>query len=163
MEHEKAGLALYDKLFEVGDEFNLKPGCPNLIERIESSLLSYGNDIDIGDNPLECGFDKYVNLDNNIEFLGKEELKKVRAEGIKKKLMGVKIDAKGIAVTGSINMYDKSNNLIGELRSGSFNPMFKKVIGIAMVNKPYFKASQEIKVNIDGKNCIGKLCDLPFI
>ena len=37
MEHEEAGLALYDKLFEVGDEFNLKPGCPNLIERIESS------------------------------------------------------------------------------------------------------------------------------
>ena len=53
MEHEEAGLALYDKLFEVGGEFNLKPGCPNLIERIESTLLSYGNDIDIGDNPLE--------------------------------------------------------------------------------------------------------------
>ena len=163
MQHEKAGLALYDKLFEVGDEFNLKPGCPNLIERIESTLLSYGNDIDIGDNPLECGFDKYVHLDNDLEFLGKEELKKVKAEGIKKKLMGVKIDTQEIAVTGSINMYDNLNNLIGELRSASFNPMFKKVIGIAMVNKPYFKDSQEIKINIDGKICTGKLCDLPFI
>jgi len=163
MEHEEAGLALYDKLFEVGQEFNLKPGCPNLIERIESTLLSYGNDIDIGDNPLECGFDKFVNLDNDIEFLGKEELKKVKAEGIKKKLMGAKINAKSIAVTGSMNMYDSSNNLIGELRSGSFNPMFKQVIGIAMVNKPYFKASQEFKVDIDGKSCTGKLCDLPFI
>ena len=163
MEHEEAGLALYDKLFEVGEEFNLKPGCPNLIERIESTLLSYGNDIDIGDNPLECGFDKFVNLDNDIEFLGKEELKKVKAEGIQKKLMGVKINAKEIAVTGSMNMYDNSNNFIGELRSGSFNPMFNQVIGIAMVNKPYFKASQEFKVDIDGKSCTGKLCDLPFI
>ena len=163
MEHEEAGLAFYDKLFEVGVEFNLKPGCPNLIERIESSLLSYGNDIDIGDNPLECGFDKYVNLDNDLEFLGKDELKKVKSEGIKKKLMGAKINAKEIAVTGSINMYDNSNNLIGELRSGSFNPMFNQVIGIAMVNKPYFKASQEFKLDIDGKSCTGKLCDLPFI
>ncbi|RPG99122.1 MAG: dimethylsulfoniopropionate demethylase [Candidatus Pelagibacter sp. TMED118] len=163
MENEQAGLALYDKLFEIGEEFNLKPGCPNLIERIESTLLSYGNDIDIGDNPLECGFDKYVNLDSNIEFLGKEELKKVKAEGIQKKLMGVKINAKEIAVTGSMNMYDTSNNLIGELRSASFNPMFNQVIGIAMVNKPYFKASQEFKVDINGKSCIGKLCDLPFI
>ena len=163
MENEQAGLALYDKLFEIGEEFNLKPGCPNLIERIESTLLSYGNDIDIGDNPLECGFDKYVNLDSNIEFLGKEELKKVKAEGIQKKLMGVKINAKEIAVTGSMNMYDNSNNLIGELRSASFNPMFNQVIGIAMVNKPYFKASQEFKVDINGKSCIGKLCDLPFI
>ena len=77
--------------------------------------------------------------------------------------MGVKIDAKQIEVNGSINMYDNSNNLIGELRSGTFNPMFKQVIGIAMINKPYFKASQEIKINIDGKDCTGKLCDLPFI
>ena len=163
MEHEKAGLALYDKLFEQGDEFNLKPGCPNLIERIESSLLSYGNDIDIGDNPLECGFDKYVNLDTNVEFLGKEKLKKVKADGIKRKLMGVKIDADQIAVNSSINMYDKTKNLIGELRSGTYNPSFKQVIGIAMINKPYFKDSQEVKININGKDCTGKLCDLPFI
>ena len=163
MEHEKAGLALYDKLFEQGDEFNLKPGCPNLIERIESSLLSYGNDIDIGDNPLECGFDKYVNLDTNVEFLGKEELKKVKADGIKRKLMGVKIDADQIAVNNSINMYDKTKNLIGELRSGTYNPSFKQVIGIAMINEPYFNDTQEIVIKINGEDCTGKLCDLPFI
>ena len=148
---------------EVGVEFNIKPGAPNLIERLESSLLSYGNDMDLGDNPLECGFDKYVNLDNNLNFLGKEELKKIKAEGVKKKLMGVKIDTKEISVTGSINMYDKNSNLIGELRSGSYNPMFKHVIGIAMVNRPYFKASQEFKIDINGKSCSGKVCDLPFI
>ena len=103
MEHTEAGLALYDKLFEVGGEFNVKPGCPNLIERIESSLLSWGNDIDIHDNPFECGFDKYVNLDTGIDFIGKDALKKIKAEGIKKKLMGVKINAEEISVTGSMN------------------------------------------------------------
>ena len=60
-------------------------------------------------------------------------------------------------------MYDKDNKLIGELRSGSFNPMFKQVIGIAMENKPYFKDSQEFKIDIKGKSCSGKVCDLPFI
>ena len=163
VEHTKAGLALYDKLFEVGDEFNLKAGCPNLIERIESSLLSYGNDMDLGDNPYECGFDNYVNLDNDIEFLGKETLKKIRSEGIKKKLMGVKLDTNDISVTGSMNLYDSKNELIGELRSGSYNPMFKQAIGIAMIKKPYFEPSQEFKVNINGKNVSGKVCDLPFI
>ena len=163
MEHTKAGLALYDKLFEVGEEFNLKPGCPNLIERIESSLLSYGNDMDIGDNPFECGFDNYVNLDNDINFLGKDALKKIKAEGIKKKLMGVKIDAKEISVTGSMNLTDEKNQLIGELRSGCYNPMFKQVIGIAMVKKPFFKASQEFNIEINGKTASGKVCDLPFI
>ena len=55
------------------------------------------------------------------------------------------------------------NELIGELRSGSYNPMFKQAIGIAMIKKPYFKPSQEFKVNINGKNVSGKVCDLPFI
>ena len=54
VENRKSGLDLYDTLFEQGKEFDVKPGCPNLIERIESALLSYGNDMDINDNPLEC-------------------------------------------------------------------------------------------------------------
>ena len=163
MEHTEAGLALYDKLFEVGGEFNVKPGCPNLVERIESSLLSWGNDIDIHDNPFECGFDKYVNLDTGIDFIGKDALKKIKAEGIKKKLMGVKINAEEISVTGSMNLIDEKNNIIGDLRSGCYNPTFKQVIGIAMVKKPYFEASQTFKIDINGKSFDGTVCDLPFI
>ena len=74
VEHTKSGLQLYDKLFDEGKEFNVKPGCPNLIERIESGLLSYGNDIDNEDNPYECGLDKYVNVNSDINFLGKDKL-----------------------------------------------------------------------------------------
>ena len=77
VENTKSGLALYDKLFEEGKELNVKPGCPNLIERIESALLSYGNDMDNDDNPLECGLDKYVSLDTEINFLGKDKLKQI--------------------------------------------------------------------------------------
>ena len=44
VEKTDSGLKLYDHLFEIGKEFNVRPGCPNLIERIESGLLSYGND-----------------------------------------------------------------------------------------------------------------------
>ena len=76
VENTKSGQNLYDYLFEEGKELNVKAGCPNIIERIESGLLSYGNDFDNNDNPFECGFEKYVNLDSNITFLGKEKLKK---------------------------------------------------------------------------------------
>ena len=72
IENINSGLKLYDHFFDVGKEFNLKPGCPNAIERIESGLLSYGNDMDNGDNPFECGFDKYINLNSNINFFRKK-------------------------------------------------------------------------------------------
>ena len=163
VENTKSGLALYDKLFEVGKEFNVKPGCPNLIERIESALLSYGNDIDNNDNPLECGLDKYVNLDTDVNFLGKEKLKEVKKNGITKKLMGVKIEAKDINVAESIDLIDSKNFKIGELRSGVYSPHFKKVIGIAMLNMPYCKVSQTFKISINDSICEGKVCDLPFI
>jgi len=163
VENIESGLALYDKLFEVGKEFNVKPGCPNLIERIESALLSYGNDMDNDDNPLECGLDKYVNLDTEVNFLGKEKLKEVKKKGITRKLMGVIIEAKEINVSKSINLTNDKNSKIGELRSGVYSPHFKKVIGIAMLDKPYCEISQTFKISINGDVFEGKVCDLPFI
>ncbi len=163
VEHSDSGLALYDKLFEVGKEFNVKPGCPNLIERIESALLSYGNDMDNGDNPLECGLDKYVNLDTETNFLGKDKLKEVKKKGITRKLMGVVIEAKEINVSKSIELTNDKNSKIGELRSGVYSPYFKKVIGIAMLDKPFFEVSQKFKISINGDVFEGKVCDLPFI
>ncbi len=163
VENNASGLKLYDHLFEIGDEFNIRAGCPNLIERIESGLLSQGNDMDNGDNPYECGFDKYINIDSDVEFLGKEKLKQIKSEGIKRKLMGVKIDTDKISVTGSMNLTDEKNNIIGELRSGCYNPTFKQVIGIAMIKKPYFEAKQTFKIYINGNSFNGTVCDLPFI
>mgnify|MGYP001213840184 FL=1 len=163
VENTESGLALYDKLFEVGKEFNVKAGCPNLIERIESALLSYGNDMDNDDNPLECGLDKYVNLDTDINFLGKEKLKEIKKKGVTRKLMGVIIDAKEINVSKSINLINGKNSKIGELRSGTYSPHFKKVIGIAMIDKPYFEVSETFKISINDHVFEGKVCDLPFI
>ena len=163
VENIESGLELYDYLFEIGKEFNIKPGCPNLIERIESGLLSYGNDFDNNDNPFECGFEKYVNLDSEIVFLGKERLKKIKQEGVKRKLMGVKIDIDKISLTKSLNIKDDKGNLIGELRSACYSPHFKRVIGIAMINEPYCKASATGKLEIDENSLTVNVCDLPFI
>jgi len=163
VENTQSGLELYDHLFEIGKEFNVEPGCPNLIERIESALLSYGNDIDNNDNPLECGFDKYVNLESDIIFLGKDKLKQIQSEGITKKLMGVMINLDKINMSESIELKNNENNTIGEMRSAVFSPTFKKVIGIAMLNKPYWDVGLEFNINIEGISTKGSVCNIPFI
>jgi dimethylsulfoniopropionate demethylase len=163
VENTESGLNLYDHFFEIGKEFNVKPGCPNLIERIESGLLSYGNDFDNNDNPFECGFEKYVNLDSDIVFLGKEKLKKIKLDGVKRKLMGVQIETNDISLTGSVNIMNNDGNLIGDLRSACYSPHFKKVIGIAMIKEPFSKVSETGTLEIEGKTLALKVCDLPFI
>ena len=60
-------------------------------------------------------------------------------------------------------MKDENNNKIGELRSGCYSPHFEKVIGIAMIKKRFWEASQTLKIEINKETFDGKVCDLPFI
>ena len=162
VEDRKSGLELYDELFISGEEFNVKPGCPNLIERIEGALLSCGNDFDNGDNPLECGLEKYVDLDTKVDFLGKKQLIQILKKGINRKLMGVKIDLREIEISSEKPLYD-GDTLVGYLRSATYSPTFNKVVGIAMINKNYLDKSRGFELRLNGKVCQGTICDLPLI
>ena len=147
--------------FEIGKKYNIKPGAPNHAERIEGGLLSYGNDMLISDNPFECGFEKIVHLNDNVEFIGKDSLKKILKNGIKRKLMGVKINSDTLNLT-SVDLFNKKKQIIGNLRSAAFSPTFKKIVGIAMINRDYCKDSQNFKININNKEVSGSVCNLPM-
>ena len=162
VEDVKAGLELYDFFFEVGKKYNVKPGAPNHAERIEGGLLSYGNDMLISDNPFECGFEKQVHLTTNVEFLGKESLKKILNSGIKRKLMGIKINS-DILNLSSVDLFNKKKQIIGDLRSAAFSPFFKKIVGIAMINKDYCSNKETFNINLNNKLVDGEICELPII
>ena len=162
IEDVKAGLELYDYFFEVGKKYNIKPGAPNHAERIEGGLLSYGNDMLISDNPFECGFEKLVHLNDNVEFIGKESLKKILKNGIKRKLMGVKINSDILNLT-SVDLFNKKKQIIGNLRSAAFSPTFKKIVGIAMINKEYCKNNEIFNINLNDNLVDGEVCELPII
>ncbi len=162
VENREAGQSLYDELFSAGKEFKVEPGCPNLIERIESALLSAGNDFDSGDNPYECGFDKYIDIKSDINYLGKKALIKIFKKKINRKLMGVLIDSDKIEITEEKPLYN-SNNLVGGLRSATYSPNLKKVVGIAMIKKEYWDKKTPIELQIGDKKSKGTLCDLPIV
>tara|TARA_Y100001970_G_scaffold270621_1_gene364746 strand:+ start:780 stop:1889 length:1110 start_codon:yes stop_codon:yes gene_type:complete len=162
IDNSNAGQFLYDHFFKIGKNFNLKPGTPNHPERIEGGLLSYGNDMDLRDNPFECGFDRYVDIESDIVFLGKENLKKIKSDGIKRKLMGLKIEAKKASITNWLPVVDNQNNEIGELRSAAFSPKFKKVVGIAMILKEFCKEGTEIQIELDKSLVKGEVCSFPI-
>ena len=163
IENIEAGLNLYDHFFEIGKEFNLKPGTPNHPERIEGGLLSYGNDMDNNDNPYECGFDKYVDIDSKAIFLGKDKLKEIKRRGVDKKLMGVLIESDKINLTKEERLYDEKDNNVGKLRSAAFSPKFNKIVGIAMINKAFWEMKENFKINIEGNIISGKLTKLPIV
>ena len=104
------GEQLWDTIWKTGKNFNILPGCPNLIDRIEAGLMSYGNDFTKENNPLECNLEKYCDTKETHEFIGKHALRKIQSDGIKQKMRGIIFDGKPCAPTGKpLPIYSKSN------------------------------------------------------
>jgi len=82
--------------------------------------------------------------------------------GLKKKLMGVKIDHNKINVSEAIDITINSKR-IGELRSGVYSPTFDQVIGIAMIDKPFFEIDTKVEIIINNETKVGVLCNIPFV
>ena len=72
-------------------------------------------------------------------------------------------DDKSTAKLCEKTLLDDKNNIVGYVRSAAYSPSFKKVIGIAMINKPYWDNKNQFKIDINEKIFLGTVCDLPFI
>ena len=83
-------------------------------------------------------------------------------EGIKRKLMGVKIDLDKIEMMEE-RPIKNGNSLVGHLRSAVYSPHFKKVVGIAMIKKEYWDKKTTFELEINGKKSKGSICDLPLV
>ena len=104
-----------------------------------------------------------VDLNSDIVFLGRENLIKIKEKGIKKKLMGVKIESKFVDVSQGIPMLDLKENEVGQLRSAAYSPKFNKVVGIAMIEKNFWEVAKKFKISIDGNFVSGEICNLPIV
>ena len=58
LEDGSKGSELWDLFWEAGQKYDIAPGAPNLIERIESGLKSYGQDMTMDTNPFEASMDR---------------------------------------------------------------------------------------------------------
>ena len=158
------GEKLWDIIWKAGQKFNISPGCPNLIDRVEAGLLSYGNDFTKENNPLECNLEKYCSECENHEFIGSEALKKIKLEGIKQKMRGILFEGEPCLATGKpLSVYSEKNKKIGQIASGIYSPRLKKNIGLSMILKDYWDIGQKLIVETyDGKKRKGIITTLPF-
>ena len=83
-------------------------------------------------------------------------------EGIKRKLMGVKIDLNAIEMMEEQPLQN-GKSLVGHLRSATYSPHFKNVVGIAMIQKEYWDKKTTFELKIGDKKSKGSICDLPLV
>ena len=157
------GKKLWNTIWEAGKNSNILPGCPNLIERIEGGLFSYGNEMTIANNPLEIGLEKYCTLDGSIDFIGREKLQEIAKSGVKQKIKGIIFDGDPCptcSVPWPVTVGEKQ---VGAITSAIWSPRFKSNIGLSMINHKFWGQGQPVNVHVPNKAVYnGKISDTPF-
>jgi len=157
------GNDLYEKIMTAGKEYGLEPGHTSSIRRIEGGMLSYHADADINTNPFELGLDRLVSLDSDIEFIGKAALKKIKADGIKRKQVGLEINCEPLSGPNTTFWsIKKDNNKIGKVTSAVYSPRLKKNIALAMINIENSEIGTSLEVNTNKGNFEAIIVEKPF-
>ncbi|NKB62971.1 MAG: dimethylsulfoniopropionate demethylase [Gammaproteobacteria bacterium] len=139
LDKPEMGAELWDALWDAGMEFNVSPGSPNLIERVEGGLLSYGNEMTNENNPLECGMKQYCQLDGSIDFIGYEALKAISSKGPDRKIRGVIFDGSPCPPCQFpwpvLGMGKENDRQIGTITTAIWSPAFKQNIALGMIER----------------------------
>jgi dimethylsulfoniopropionate demethylase len=150
------GEKLWDDFFEKGKDLNVGAGCPNLIERIESGLLSFGADATYETTPFECGFEQYVNLEADIQSLSINALRKHKP---KTRLVGLVVNEK-IDLADRLVLDEKE--VIGEITANTWSPRYSVYLAYARCNVKRLEALKELSVKSTTGLVQAKITDLPF-
>ena len=157
------GNELYEKIMAAGKEHGIQPGHTSSIRRIEGGMLSYHADADIKTNPFELGLDRLVNLDTEINFIGKNALKKIKESGISRKQVGLVIECEPLSGPNTTFWPIKKNGKqIGKVTSAVYSPRLKKNIALAMIDINFSEVGANLEVNTDEGSYNSTIVEKPF-
>lgn len=153
---------VWNKIFEAGKEFGIEPvglGARDSL-RLEMGFCLYGHDIDQTTNPLEAGLGWITKL-NKEEFIAKDVLLKVKAEGLKRKLVALISDEKAFPRQGYELTVDGKKT--GNVTSGTVSPVLEKAIAMGYVESECAKEGAVVNFLIRGKEVPARVTKLPFL
>ena len=164
LQDRKLGNSLFELVYEAAKEFNGNVIAPNNIRTIEGGLLSYGSDFGREHNPYTIGLDRLVDVDQDIDFIGKEALKKIKENGTTSKLIGVEMDGDPIDKVPEhfwpvLNLEGKK---IGRLSRCIYSPRLKKNIGLAIVDTLASEEGSKVIIESTQQKYNAVICKLPW-
>jgi len=148
----------WDKLMASG---RCKPcglGCRDTL-RFEVGLPLYGDELSPDISPIMAGLGMFVKLDKPA-FIGKEALARQKAEGTKKKLVGIELNDKAIPRHGYTVL--KDGQPIGEVTTGYHTISTDKSVCMALINSEHAQLGTDVEIQIRKKTFPGTICKKRF-
>jgi dimethylsulfoniopropionate demethylase len=162
LDSPELGIPLWDALMHAGADLDVGPGCPNLIERIESGLLSYRGDMTRANNPLECGLDAFCNLDRPIEFIGRDALQRVADEGPARRIVGLLVDTDRLQRCVTRWPVHAAGAWVGQVSSAVTSPTLGCGVALAMLERGHWEPGTTVTVDTPEGTLPARVSALPF-
>ena len=135
-------------ILEQGAEFNLRVIAPSHIRRLEAGILSYGQDLDIENNPYEVRLGWQVDL-NKSGFIGKDALARIKEEGGKQRLVGLKVGGEPITWYNEdfylVKDIDAGHD-VGYVTSAFWSPNVGSNIALAVMPPTHWRRGTRVNV-----------------
>ena len=139
---------VWPHILEQGEEFNLRVIAPGHARRIEAGILSYGQDMDIENNPFEVRLGWQVDLEKG-DYIGKEALARIKAEGAQQRLVGLRLGGEPLTWYNE-DFYlvkdEDSGADVGYVTSAFYSPNLGTNIALATMPRSHWRRGTRVKV-----------------
>ncbi|UWR08861.1 dimethylsulfoniopropionate demethylase [Ruegeria sp. B32] len=146
VEGSDIGMPLWNALFDAGEDLQVRAGCPNLIERIEGGLLSYGNDMTDDNTPHECGLGKFCNTHTAIGCIGRDALLRVAKEGPVQQIRPIAIEGDAVPPCDRPWPVYGDGKRVGQVTSATWSPDFQTNVSIGMLRLSHWDPGTQVEV-----------------
>jgi len=153
---------VFRSLMRQGEPYGIQPiglGARDTL-RLEMGYALYGNEIDNQLNPLDAGLGWVIKFDKG-EFVGRESLLKQKEQGLRRKLVGIKLLTRGIPRSHYRVLKDGEH--VGEITSGTFSPVLNIGVGMCYVSIEYSHLGTRLDVEIRNYFVPAEVVELPVV
>jgi glycine cleavage system aminomethyltransferase T len=145
------GSDLWELVAEAGRPYGIRAIAPSEARRIEAGIFNYGSDMRVEDTPFHIsGLEKFVELDQSADFVGKDALARIARDGVDRKLVGIDIGGDPMTDEGALNdswpVHDGGER-IGRVTAGAWSPRLERNVGYAWV--PFSHTAPGTEVGLD--------------
>jgi aminomethyltransferase len=154
---------LWNALLEAGKQDGIAPvglGARDTL-RLEMGYALYGHELDDTTNGYEARVGWAIKPGKAGGFVGSEALQRVKAEGIRKKLVGLTMLDRGIARDGMAVLHEGAE--VGHVTSGTHSPSLKTAIALAYVPPHLAADGTELDVSLRGQPRKARVTPYPFV
>ena len=117
--------------------------------RIEKGFRAWGSDVTVDTDPYEAGLDGFVRPDKATEFVGRQALRRIRADGPRRRLVVLTVDTDDVDAVGNETVW-YGDRVVGHTTSGAYGAAAGRSLAFAYLPTELTQSGTKVYVELVG-------------